>query len=855
MPTEFLSDLSRHGAAPALIEDSGVTIDYATLDGLVAERARALGPIRRLVLLEASNSIEAIVTLLACLRARHPVVMTAPERPDVAASLRERLPVGLHGHFVDGSFRLDPIASSASHAPDALHPELAVILSTSGSTGSAKFVRLSYANLEANARSIAQYLEIVSSDRAATSLPSHYSFGLSVITSHLISGASLWVTDRSVSEDAFWKQFAALECTTFSGVPYTFQILQRRGFTGADLPKLRYVAQAGGRLPEDAVRWMSELARAHHFTFFVMYGQTEATARMAYLPPQHLHAHPGSIGVAIPGGEFRLIDDAGEAISASNVPGELVYRGPNVMMGYATSADDLALGPQLAELRTGDIARRDENGLFYIVGRKSRFLKLFGLRIGLDEVEAFARERGAPAIATGDDAHLLLVARMPSGGDADALTHLAHEVALWLRLPPASVWVRPVDELPVLPNGKPDYQAAKRLFEQLRSERDPQRPTDAGTQDTQDAQSSIDAIHAILARNLGLSQIDPDETFATLGGDSLTYVQVGVELEARLGALPRDWSERPVRELYALSPDAARVHTLDTVTLTRAISILLIVLAHFGVLASFGDNALLLLGVAGANFHRFQLPAVHKASGIRPLVDLAARIVVPSVMFLVLIELVFGHFSWPATLLIGNWFGPEINAGFAYWFIDVYVQLLLIMMLALSFAPVRDYMTKRSFGGAVALCAGAFVLEQLAPRVVSTAHLFDRVPHMCLVYFFAGFVPNVADTTRKRLLVTPLLLLVGLSRSPVLAGGLMLMTWLPHVPMFRIAKNVISKVAGASLFIYLTHFQFRSLTKHVLGEAPLLAVLVALVGGVVVWRVYEAALARIKPLWFGGKSQ
>ena len=247
---------------------------------------------------------------------------------------------------------------------------------------------------------IAEYLDIRETDRAATTLPMSYCYGLSVIHSHLLVGAGLILTDRSVVDEEFWELFRRHRGTSFAGVPYTFELLESVGFDAVDLPHLRYVTQAGGRMPPERVHRFAELAQESGFELFVMYGATEATARMSYLPPELALSRPNTIGRPIRGGSFTIepLDEW-----ADDDVGELVYRGPNVMMGYAHGPDDLALGKTVETLRTGDIARLCADGLYEVVGRNSRFVKMYGLRIDLQQIEAALRARGMPAFCTSDD--------------------------------------------------------------------------------------------------------------------------------------------------------------------------------------------------------------------------------------------------------------------------------------------------------------------------------------------------------------------------------------------------------------------------------------------------------------------
>ncbi len=269
-----------------------------------------------------------------------------------------------------------------------LAPDLALLLTTSGSTGSPKLVRQSYRNIRANTDSIVEYLHLLADDRPITTLPMQYTYGLSILNTHLDVGARILLTDKGIAQKEFWTFFKAHAATGFGGVPYTYEMLSRMRFTRMDLPSLRVMTQAGGKLTPELhkkyAQWCADTGRE----FIVMYGQCEATARMAYLPWNRSLEKIGSMGVAIPGGSLELIDDNGNVITAPDVVGELRYRGDNVTLGYAEKAADLARRDDRGGmLDTGDMAVRDADGFFTIVGRKKRFLKIFGNRVNLDEVE------------------------------------------------------------------------------------------------------------------------------------------------------------------------------------------------------------------------------------------------------------------------------------------------------------------------------------------------------------------------------------------------------------------------------------------------------------------------------------
>lgn len=285
-----------------------------------------------------------------------------------------------------------------------LHDELALLLTTSGSTGSPKLVRLSYDNLFQNAASIVSYLNINEDDRPITTLPMNYSYGLSIINSHLVSGATVVVTNASVMQKEFWQLCRDQHVTTFGGVPFVYEMLRRLKFETMELPSLTKLTQAGGKLNPDVANAFTDICERKGIQFFMMYGQTEATARMSYLPPDQNREKAGSIGIAIPGGELTLRKETGELITTSHVVGELVYAGTNVSLGYAETLSDLTSGDENeGVLQTGDLAYMDEDGYFFIVGRIKRMIKMHGNRISLDEVEHLLRAHGHECVCTGTD--------------------------------------------------------------------------------------------------------------------------------------------------------------------------------------------------------------------------------------------------------------------------------------------------------------------------------------------------------------------------------------------------------------------------------------------------------------------
>lgn len=275
-----------------------------------------------------------------------------------------------------------------------LFEELALLLTTSGSTGSPKLVRQSYKNILVNTESIVEYLAIDENECAITTLPMNYTYGLSIINSHLFVGATIILTEKALMQKEFWQQLKEYGATSFGGVPYTYEMLDRLRFFRMDLPSLKTLTQAGGKLSPELHHKFAQWAKDTNKQFIVMYGQTEATARMSYLPAEKSLEKYGSMGIAVPGGKFSLIDIDGNEIKTPETVGELVYVGDNVTLGYAECGSDLAKGDERhKKLITGDMAKFDADHYYYIVGRKKRFLKIFGNRVNLDATELMLKNK------------------------------------------------------------------------------------------------------------------------------------------------------------------------------------------------------------------------------------------------------------------------------------------------------------------------------------------------------------------------------------------------------------------------------------------------------------------------------
>lgn len=471
----FWKNLQSFSNNPALIDtEVKTTFTYHQLENESTRISELLSlPKKGLIFLFTRNNFESVVAYISALKSGSAVLLLDEKlndeirddlidkyKPDFIISCSEVVPSNYANSFRYESLNFLKRSETIQRN---IFPELSVLLSTSGTTGSPKLVRLSYRNIQSNAESIAEYLKITEAERPITTLPFNYSFGLSIINSHLLKGAAIVLTEKTVFFRDFWNLFNECKCTSFAGVPYTYTMLKRIGFEKIGLPTLKYFTQAGGKLSEEFIKHFNDYAIANDKKFFVMYGQTEATARITYVPPEKLSEKTGSIGISIPGGELKIMNDGAEVI-APKKNGEIVYKGDNVMLGYAENLEDLSKGDELkGVLFTGDLGYKDEDGFFYVTGRMKRFIKIYGLRINLDEVQKMIENHfGISAACSGKDELLKILVQAE-----DHLTEVKvkEEVMKMYKLNFKSLVVKSTNQIPTNTNGKYDYNRINEMFE------------------------------------------------------------------------------------------------------------------------------------------------------------------------------------------------------------------------------------------------------------------------------------------------------------------------------------------------------------------------------------------------------
>lgn len=404
--------------AIALKDDQNHVLTYGALVSKI-EDSSSLLPERSLVFVLSDNTTQVVSFLTACL-----------ENKWVPLLLNKDLDLELFENYIS-TFKPNAIFHSSTtiesnysikrnhewgdykiavldESKYQIFNKLSFLLPTSGSTGSPKLVRHSYENLSFSAKSVSEFFKLSTNDIGLAALPAYYTMGFSVITSHLQSGAQVRLTNYSLTEKGFWEILKNEDITTITGVPYTFDVLFRMRFERVKMTALRIITQGGGKLYNNLWESLVQYAQKNEIEFIPTYGQTEGTARMSYLASKYTQDKKGSIGKPIPNGNFEIWDENGQLLKEIEAEGELIYRGNNVTLGYAEKLSDLEKGDERGGvLQTGDIVKRDSDGFYYIIGRKKRFLKIFSLRISLDEIEVMLRNTfGIDCYASGTDSLL-----------------------------------------------------------------------------------------------------------------------------------------------------------------------------------------------------------------------------------------------------------------------------------------------------------------------------------------------------------------------------------------------------------------------------------------------------------------
>ena len=442
----FWRQIENYGDIPCLVQPlTGSHISYKELLSASDELSCTLyrRSQKSLVFFPDDLTISTVVHLVAAFRAGHAIHLF---RRTLPADMMSRL-ISLYNpeYFIK---KIDPVdyrilEFHENWPAGEIHPDLRMILSTSGSTGSSKMVQLSNYNLQSSADQIINALGVTSNIRSMLNMPMSYVYGFSILNSVLSAGGCVVLDPGSFLDRAFWERFTAVRANEIHGVPASFDLLRQAWIKGLRLPTLARATQSGGALSPALCQWLASDLSSAGVEVFKMYGLTEAASRVSVVPPADLASKSGSVGRPVPGGHLHI-----------SKTGEVIYHGPNVMMGYAAGRADLAKGDRLnGVLVTGDAGFLDADGFLYLQGRADRTVKINGLRLNLDELEHRLGKHGEVGVSFVNDKLIIACCQ------ANDLSTQTRELVRTIGLGPTQFRLLSVGALPRLANGKLDYNA------------------------------------------------------------------------------------------------------------------------------------------------------------------------------------------------------------------------------------------------------------------------------------------------------------------------------------------------------------------------------------------------------------
>lgn len=780
---------------------------------------------RQVVHIRAAKTAATIVAYVATLRHNHVPLLTGEDDAS-AAELIKTYPAGI---AVDATADV-PVSQNLSRT-SVLHPDLGLLASTSGSTGSAKLVRISQTSVDHNARAIAESLDLTSASVGITSLPLHYCYGMSVVASHLAVGGRIVLSDHSVATAEFWQDVNTHHVTQLAGVPHTYRLLEHHHHE-LQVSSIRQLTQAGGPLPSTQRQQWVDFAERHDLDFRVMYGQTEATARITCQQA----------------GDYDDITSVGRPLADTHVRIDpetktLHVSGPGIMMGYATSVGDLALGRCVESLDTGDHGHIDAEGKVTIKGRQSRMAKIVGKRIDLDQLEtllasdtmncAIAAADGGPDREVGSEPWINIA--WQSDATADECLDRGRTIARQLGLPATAVNLQPVLEIPTLHNSKTDYRSIAAW---------PKAANDAADDATLDSETGHDskktaplaALQRVYRNALGLSRVEPTDSFVSLNGDSLSYVSASVGVERTLRKLPAGWTEQTLEELAAQAPASAtswteRIRqlpkqlfaTVETATVFRCVAILLIMLGHTGLHDTQG-SAHALLVLVGMNLFRFQLQKPDPRRALLKTVGLVVGISLPVYILLFSFN---EEYSWHLLTYSRMTLGDEFfDHDCGYWFIEVLVWTTLGIAALYAVPQVRSLIDRAPWiwwmsvtGVGLAARFGVFGPEMGWNGAGRPLFAF---------WLITAGIAIAASRNMVQSGLACLAVAVGLAgffrdealREILCLVFVLVLAWVPRIPLPRLVVPVIELISSATLFIYLVHWEIIRPLDEVLKPGP-----------------------------------
>lgn len=704
---------------------------------------------------------------------------------------------------------------------------LAYIMYTSGSTGKPKGVQITHTNIWYYLRGVKEAIPVTPADVYLHTASMAFSSSVRQLMLPLSQGATLIIATRANTQNPLnLFQFVHQQNVT---VLDTVASVWRHGITALEsqpenrdllrTSRLNKLIFSGGLLPcqllQNVRQQFDQVPQ-----IFNIYGQTETLGVSAYAVPASFDQDRGyvPVGTCYDHNQVYLLDERLQSVPPDQ-PGELCIVGPNVTQGYWHRPDinqqKFIVNPLVTEsshplFRSGDVARWRPDGQLEILGRTDFQVKIRGMRVELDEIAAILEQYPAvkeAAIAAHED-HLgekLLVAYyVPTAASPVPTTQFHGQLRghLQAKLPDYMVPAifMELEALPLTPNGKLNrLDLPKPNF--LRDE-----PSAVPT-------SSLSPMRQVFCHAMHLRQVEPEDTFISLGGHSLLYVQLSIELERHLGYLPPGWEEMSIHQLEQLAPRHQATSLVESSVFFRALAICFVVIGHanlFPGISMIGGAALMLM-IAGMNFARFQSAALFAGDVFKPLNSLLKNLLIPYLLISVAYQLVSRDLSLSVLLLVSNFFSPHAPSIFPVWFIQVLAQCILLMTGLLALQPVRHFASQDRWRFGLILVAVSLFLATLIPLFWDTNYLFNRVPHMMFWLFAMGWLLQFSQTRFQKvsasfvLLASILITVNTISKFCWLLIGGMTILWMAFIPVPKRLKSPIQLISAAAYHIYLTH--------------------------------------------------
>jgi amino acid adenylation domain-containing protein len=889
--SDLLRTIAEHRSEAIALTWADQSLTYGDLNRRSNQLARYLReqslPANALIGLYLDRSIDLIVAILGILKAGFAYVPLDPHYPSdriqfIAqetqfplllshSALSDRLPQLPHASVVCLDTSWGAIAqTAAAPLPDSDPDALAYVMYTSGSTGKPKGVAMPRANIARYITALHDPVPVQPTDVYLHVASFSFSSSVRQLFLPLYAGATVAIATREQTKNPVHliHLMGRQRVTVFDGVPsiwrYALQLINDDAELRlrASRLSLRYLLLSGELTPCLLLQNLRQFF-GDRVQVVNVYGQTETIGNTAYRVPTDFNQRQGyvPVGYPYPHNQAYILDAQGQPVPEGEV-GNLYMAGGCLARGYYHRPDLTAMAfidcPWTEEgdriFNTGDLARRRPDGAIELLGRTDFQVKIRGMRVELDEIGAVLEQHPqvkAAAVAahespSGDS--VLVGYVVPRAAGTGARWHADLRTYLGEQLPDYMVpgLFMTLEALPATPSGKLDR---RNLPKPAVLSGIPVLESEAKT-----------PMQQIFCQAFHVAQVDPEDSFISLGGHSLLYVQFSIELERHLGYVPADWEAMTVAELERQPQEHHSSPRIETNMVLRALAICGVVANHARLLPLpyVQGGALLLLFIAGLNFARFQSQNIIRGQQKPILTSLLGSLVIPYLAVETVFQLYTKDFHLSSFFLVSNFVGPDEMTFFLHvWFIQVFVQCVLILLALFSIHQLRRAIATHPWSVSLSLVGISGIIAYVAPSFWDTTDLYHRVPHMLLWLFLLGWTVYFTKTRLQRLAVNSLYVLAVLTLRDLIPSEMIwlitggtLIIWQPYLTIPKALMRPVQIIGASSYYIYLTHIAFFSVINKIgLGSPP--SYLVAgVLGGVLFWTGVQAVqqwLTRTKP--------